>query len=259
MIRTKAIVNSALRWRRFSRKAYAVFRSLGREVSIGVLGVAMLASCAFVGQDNQEAALQRGDLLFCIEHPDGSDGLGEAITAVTQGAQSLSISHVAIYVGSRSDEGAAPFSEENEWLIESVPGRGVRLVTLTDFLNIQGHDASMSPLVVAGRLHDTAGVAASVERSFRYLGRPYDYLYEPSDSAIYCSELVQLSYLRSDGRAVFPTIGMTFRDASGQIADYWQRLYAEHGRPVPEGEPGTNPGAMSRDTALFLFHASFNN
>lgn len=248
-MKEKATHISRLRWRRYSRQAYAVFRSLRREVSIGVLGVAMLASCAFAGQSNPNQTLQKGDLLFCIEQADGG-GLGEAITSVTQGAQSLNISHVAIFVGPRSEEGAA---STTNWVIEAVPDKGVRLISLDDFLIHAGHDASMSPLVVAGRLLDTTGVASSVERSFRYLGRPYDYLYEPSDSAIYCSELVQLSYLRSDGHNIFPTIGMTFRDASGEIAEYWQRLYAEHGRPVPEGEPGTNPGAMSRDSAIVLW------
>lgn len=251
-MKTEVTHTGCLRWRRFSRKSYAVFCSLRREVSIGVLGVSMLASCAFVGQDNKDNNLQQGDLLFCIEQADGG-GLGEAITSVTQGAQSLSISHVAIYVGTRTDEGAASASP---CVIEAVPGQGVRLIAFQDFIENAGHDSTMSPLVIAGRLRDTAGVAMSIQRSFRYLGRPYDYLYEPTDSAIYCSELVQLSYLRSDGRAVFPTIGMTFRDASGEIAPYWQQLYAEHGRPVPEGEPGTNPGTMSRDTSLYLFDLS---
>lgn len=246
--------NGHLRWRRFSRKSYAVFCSLRREVSIGVLGVAMLSSCSFIGQDNTVSILQKGDLLFCIEESD-SGGLGEAIVSVTQGAQSLNISHVAIFVGTRSDEGAAPSSQ---WIIEAVPDKGVRLVTIQDFFDHVGHDDSMSPLVVAGRLRDTTGVAASVVRSLQYMGRPYDFLYEPSDSAIYCSELVQLSFQRPDAHYIFPTIGMTFRDATGEIAEYWQQLYAEHGMPVPEGEPGTNPGAMSRDTAIYLFDISFH-
>jgi len=254
-MRAIASYSSSLRWRRYCRKAFAVFNSLRREVSIGVLGVAMLASCAFVGHDSSNQNLQKGDLLFCVEQSDGG-GLGEAITSVTQGAQSLSISHVAIFVGSRSDEGAV---SSEEWVIEAVPDKGVSLISLHDFLIHAGHDESMSPLVVVGRLRDTTGVASSVERSFRYLGRPYDYLYEPSDSAIYCSELVQLSYLRYDGSCVFPTIGMTFRDASGEIADYWKALYAQHGLPVPEGEPGTNPGAMSRDSSLILINVSFHN
>ena len=238
-----------LRWRRFSRRSYAAFRSLHREVSIGVLGVAMLASCAYAGKPGLNETLQRGDLLFCIEQPD-ADGLGQAITSVTEGVGALAISHVAIYVGPRQGSDAA--ASDERWVIEAVPDGGVRLTRLEEFMEKAGRDAHDRPLLLEGRLRDTTDVPAMVERAMRYLGRPYDFLYEATDSAIYCSELVQISYLRSDGRAVFPTIGMTFRDASGHIAAYWRELYAAHGRPVPEGEPGTNPGQLSRDTALVI-------
>lgn len=243
--------NMGLRWRRFCRKSYAAFRSLHREVSIGVLGVAMLTSCSFAGKPTLSTTLQSGDLLFCIEQADGG-GLGEAITSVTEGVEALAISHVAIYLGSRQDEGATV--GEERWVIEAVPDGGVRLTRLEEFMENAGCDAQGEPLIIGGRLRDTTDVSMMTERAMRYLGRPYDFLYEASDSAIYCSELVQISYLRSDGRAVFPTIGMTFRDASGQIAPYWLELYAQHGRDVPEGEPGTNPGQLSRDENIYLLY-----
>lgn len=237
---------NSLRWRRYSRKAYAVFRSLNREVSIGVLGVAMLASCAFVGHPAPEQQLQKGDLLFCVEQADGG-GLGQAIASVTQGVEALNITHVAIFVGSRSDEGAACLEPQ---VLEAVPDGGVHLLSIHEFLKQSDVDNPSSPSFLVARLRDTTGVASSVVRAFEYLGRPYDFLYQPSDSAIYCSELVQFSYRRPDGTPMFPTIGMTFRDSTGQIAEYWQQLYAENGLPVPEGEPGTNPGALSRDSSL---------
>lgn len=242
--------NVGLRWRRFCRKSYAAFRSLHREVSIGVLGVAMLTACSFAGKPTLSTTLQSGDLLFCIEPADGG-GLGEAITSVTEGVEAQAISHVAIYLGSRQGEGAAADGER--WVIEAVPDGGVRLTRLEEFMENVGSDALGEPLVIGGRLRDTTDVSMMLERAMLYLGRPYDFLYEASDSAIYCSELVQISYLRSDGRAVFPTIGMTFRDASGQTAPYWLELYAQHGREVPEGEPGTNPGQLSREPSLEIF------
>lgn len=233
------------RWRRFCHKNYAVFRSLHTEVSIGVLGVAMLSSCAFVNNTAScgQEQLQQGDLLFCLE-PDESDGLGGAIAAVTGGVGSQRITHVAIAVDSVR-------------IVEATPREGVRVINLWDFIQSAGTDPDGEPLLLLGRLRDTTGVAASVERALTYVGRPYDVLYQPDDSAIYCSELVQLSYRRADGTSIFPQQPMTFRDSTGQIPSYWTELYAGHGMAVPEGEPGTNPVGLSQSEELDLLKAPY--
>lgn len=226
-------------WRRFSHKAYAAFQSLHRQVRIGVLGVAMLSACTFVRQPaSTRQSLQQGDLLFCVETRD--DGLGGAIAAVTEGFDSQSISHVAIVANERE-------------VVEAAPRGGVQIRPISQFLSAIPCADDGSPLVIVGRLQDTTGVAASVVRALQYVGLPYDTLYLPDASAIYCSELVQVSYRRPDGSAVFPQQPMSFSDASGCIPDYWTNLYAAHNMEVPEGWPGTNPGALSRDTSLIIF------
>lgn len=174
--------------------------------------------------------LQQGDLLFCVETD--TEGLGGAIADVTQGFDSQRISHVAIALS-------------DTLLLEATPRSGVRLCPLSQF-------REENPVLLLGRLRDTTGVAASLQRAATYLGLPYDTLYLPGTSAIYCSELVQLSYLRPDGTSVFPTQPMTFRDATGQIAPYWVELYSHYDMEVPEGWPGTNPGGLSRDTSLVI-------
>lgn len=185
--------------------------------------------------------LDTGDLLFCIETAD--QGLAAAISSVTQGADGAQVVHVAIVCRQCSAD---------PQILEASPSRGVWQTSLHDFLDHTEHDAQGNPLVIVGRLRDTLGVAASVRRAHQFIGLPYDTLYLPDDSQIYCSELVQLSYTRPDGSPIFPTIPMTFRDASGQIAPYWQQLYQQHGLPVPEGLPGSNPGALSRDTSIII-------
>lgn len=225
-------------WRRFSHKTYATFQSLHREVRIGVLGVAMLSACTFVKQPNSTRhQLQTGDLLFCLETQD--DGLGGAIAAVNEGIDQQSISHVAIVVNRKE-------------VVEATPRQGVRTTTISQFLHDSHHAADGTPLVVVGRLIDTTGVAASVHRALQYVGRPYDTLYLPNNAAIYCSELVQLSYRRPDSTEVFGQQPMSFSDASGQILPYWTALYAAHNMEVPEGWPGTHPARMSADTALCI-------
>ena len=100
----------------------------------------------------------------------------------------------------------------------------------------------------------------------------------PSDSAIYCSELVLKSFVFKDrlkerdhnvkGMAVvrddvkdmnpkvtgsgdkhfvFGTIPMSFHDSAGRVTEFWTKFYEMRGLTVPEGEPGTNPGQLSRD------------
>ena len=78
------------------------------------------------------------------------------------------------------------------------------------------------------------------------VGKPYDDLYVPGDSAIYCSELVQLNYRTVSNRLIFEPVPMSFHDKTGRVTDYWQEFYAQRGMTVPEGAPGTNPGELSR-------------
>lgn len=232
------------RWRRFSHKTYAVFRSLHREVSIGVLGVEMLSSCAFVNpQGELSDKLERGDLLFCYE-TDDDGGLGGAIAAVTEGAEQLNITHVAVMM-------------DDVRVLEATPRGGVRVINLSEFLKDAGSLPDGTPRVLASRLQDTTGVARSVERALTYVGRPYDFLYQPDDSAVYCSELVQLSFQRLDGTSVFEQQPMSFRDSTGEIAPYWVKLYADHQMEVPEGLPSTNPGALSRSSKVRKLYVSF--
>ena len=72
--------------------------------------------------------------------------------------------------------------------------------------------------------------------------------------AIYCSELVQFSFVDKQGKRVFSPIPMSFHDSQGQITEFWIRFYKEHGMEVPEGFPGTNPGELSRrNNVMVLF------
>lgn len=184
--------------------------------------------------------LQHGDLLFCVE-PSG-EGLSDAISSVTTGADGAKVVHVAI----------ACLENETMKVLEATPAHGVWLTTLEAFLDDVDKDEQGQPRVLVGRLKDTLGITASVAHARQFIGLSYDTLYMPDASQIYCSELVQLSYHRPDGTPVFGTIPMSFSDSTGQIAPYWQRLYEARGLAVPEGLPGTNPGALSRDEALYL-------
>lgn len=160
---------------------------------------------------------------------------GNAITDVTRGACGLRIDHVGVFAR----------VEGRPSVIEAVPGRGVCVTPIDSFMS-RSVAADGIPLVVVGRVTGNVDIGKSLDGVRRFIGCRYDSLYLPGNREIYCSELVQMSFVDSNENLIFKPIPMTFRDASGRIPDYWTRFYARHGMPVPEGRDGTNPGEMSR-------------
>lgn len=187
--------------------------------------------------------LRGGDLLFVV------NGQGNNITDVTDGVDGLGIDHIAV------------FSDGN--VIEAIPKYGVVENPLDSFL-VRLSDRES---VLVGRI-EGLDVEESVTNARKFLGKPYDDIFMPSDSAIYCSELVQKSFVfkdvlkerdqnvkEVDSKAtgsgtkhfVFGTIPMSFHDSTGNVTEFWAKFYSARGLAVPEGEPGTNPGQLSRD------------
>lgn len=197
--------------------------------------------------------LRNGDLLFVV------NGQGNNITDVTDGVDGLGIDHIAV------------FSDGN--VVEAIPKYGVVENPLDSFL-VRLSDRES---VLVGRI-EGLDVEESVANARKLLGRPYDDIFMPSDSAIYCSELVQKSFVFKDGvkerdhnakgmaevcddvkdrnpkgtgsgakHFVFGTIPMSFHDSTGRVTEFWAKFYEARGLTVPEGEPGTNPGQLSRD------------
>lgn len=179
-------------------------------------------------EDVGMGSLCEGDLLFCAQVK------GNNITDVTQGVGGMKIDHVAIF----HRQGGRTFA------LEAIHS-GVGLTPIDSFM-------ARREAVLAARLRDTLGVARSVERALGFIGRPYDFNFMPDDSAFYCSELVQKCYRDSRGELVFKPIPMSFHDQSGRITPYWHDYYARQGLQVPEGEPGSNPGDLSRSAAICI-------
>lgn len=196
--------------------------------SIGIL-LCMLCTLSIGAQQMKKinrTNLCEGDLLFCAKEA------SNPITEVTQGVSGMKIDHVAIV-----------HKQVNKTYALEAIHKGVTLTPMDSFM-------ARREMVVAARLCDTLGVAQSVERALSFLGRPYDFNFMPSDSAFYCSELVQKNYRYSDGQLVFKPIAMSFHDKTGKITDYWKEYYSRQGLTVPEGEPGSNPGDLSRSRAI---------
>lgn len=167
--------------------------------------------------------LQWGDLVFAVNNH------GNSITKSTTSAGDLPIDHVGIIYW----ECDAPY------VIEAIPKDGVTVTDIPHFLK-------RNPVCVVGRVQGL-DARKSVSNALAYHGKPYDYFFEPDDSAMYCSELVQKSLVDSLGKPVFNTIPMSFHDSMGKILQHWIKFYGEKHRRVPEGEPGTNPSQLAKD------------
>lgn len=183
----------------------------------------LLSACSVLTLPAVE--LLEGDLLFCCAES------ANAITEVTSGARDLPIDHVAIVHRIGGDEGLL-------YVIEAKKPA----VCLTPIDTFWRENPSG---VLVCRVNADVDIHKSVRRCLMMVGKPYDDLFLPGDSALYCSELVQLNYVDSQGALVFQPIPMSFHDETGQVTDFWRQFYARRGMAVPEGAPGSNPGELS--------------
>ena len=189
----------------------------------------LLLACA-LGVNAQQQVLE-GDLLFAY-----SSTTGRAISdATVHDSTALPIYHVAI----------ATWIGDRLYALEAIDEG----VVLTPYDKFQERTKNKGGMLI-GRLHDRSGVDQSVSNAMEHLGKPYDDLYMIDTQEIYCSELVQLSYVNGKGQRLFPLIKMSFHNAQGRILDYWREHYAKHGMAVPEGALGTNPAQIANDPAI---------
>ena len=165
---------------------------------------------------------QSGDLVF---FDFGWSAMEQAIKASTG-----QYSHVALV--ERDSAGL--------WLIEATPEDGV--------LRRPFNDYEREFLVKAFHIYrltipfDTAAVIA---RAKSLVGKPYDDAFLPDNDAYYCSELIQVAF---DG--LFESMPMNWRDADGNLPEYWTKHFEKLNMPVPEGVMGTNPTDLSQSPLL---------
>ena len=199
-----------------------------------LLIISLLLTTA-MGAGAQQTILE-GDLLFAT-----STVAGKAITLATvHDSVAPPVYHVAI----------ATWVGDSLYALEANDERGVVLAPYSAF----ARQALKKGSIMVGRLRDRGGAEQSVSNAMEHLGKPYDDLFLIDTQEIYCSELVQLSYVDSRGNRIFPLIHMSFHDARGHILDYWRSHYARRGMLVPEGALGTNPAMIATSPALEIIN-----
>ncbi|MBO7278073.1 MAG: hypothetical protein J6U70_00530 [Bacteroidales bacterium] len=221
-----------------------------RGLAIGVLAL-VLQACGraqFVPQD--------GDIVFCVG---GTSAMSEAIVDATQGATQYD--HVALFAyvdGAPAVIEAAPkhgvvVTPWAEFLADATPVNGRPGIVVMRLLSPDGPDRPRPDISEAVAVD----AATIVNRARTFLGQPYDWSYLPDNGKLYCSELIYECYRRTDGQPVFSAQPMRFRDADGNLPQFWVDLFAKLGETVPEGVPGTNPNDLSQDPQLVQVHRYF--
>jgi len=216
----------------------------------------LLVSLLFLKKDQQSqiafntatafadtSKLQSGDLLF----QDLQCGaLCDAIELVTSGVLGSHLSHVGII------EKAA---NGRVYLIEAY-GNVARTPIVT-VLN-RHIDKKGNPAVLIGRVREkyTYLLDSALIRAQLSIGLPYDDAFILKNGHYYCSELVYDSYkFPAIDSSLFVVAPMTFKDPkTGNFLPTWINYYHDLHLPIPEGEPGINPGLISRSDKLHILH-----
>lgn len=192
----------------------------------------LLASCDYGAIERSE--LQEGDILF--QDLDCGPAC-DAIEKVTQGANGLDFSHCGIVV-----------KQNGELKIIEAYG-SVQAVAVDEFME-RSTDEHGYPKVVVGRVleEDKELAAKSAKVAKEYIGKPYDKEFKMGDGKYYCSELMYEVYKTANGdKEYFPLNKMTFKEPdSTDFMPFWVEYYEKLQTPIPEGELGINPGAISR-------------
>lgn len=187
-------------------------------------------------------ALQDGDLIF-QEACNG--GMSSAIKEATRGIDGYNFTHVGIVWHK---------TPEQIDVIEATHPE-VTITPLQTYLYPQEKCTRRS---VVGRLKPPYQplIQSALQYAKQKVGKKYDDAFDINNDQYYCSELIyQIFKEANHGQEVFPLQPMTFKSKdSGEFPEYWVKHFKKIGIPIPEGQPGNNPGDMSRSELLNIVH-----
>lgn len=202
---------------------------MNRIICLCVLLIFCLTSC----RTHYIKHLESGDMIFVESN---EQNLSSAISRVTKvDEHNISFDHIGIV-----EKAAGSVN-----VLHATTQGGSIKQSLNDF--IQAHKARR---LVVYRLKDEykSAIPSALLRANQMLGKPYNYLYIPSDTAYYCSDFIERAFRESN---IFKLEPMTFvNPATKEVDAYWKSFYDKHNVEVPEGLPGCNPNGLSHSDKI---------
>ncbi len=201
----------------------------------------IIIACAnFYCTKNNTLKFQNGDLLF--QDLDSSP-LCDAIEKVTNSIDDLNFSHVGIIT----------LINKKEYVLEAFVN-GVDTIPLKQFLK-RSLNQDNEPKVIVGRLKEefSSYIPKAIENGFELIGKEYDEEFKINNDKFYCSELIYEIFLNSNNNSLFELQPMTYKH-DDKIIDIWVEYFNKLGIPVPESEPGINPGGISLSNKINIIH-----
>lgn len=180
---------------------------------------------------------QTGDLLF----QDLNCGdLCNAIEEVTTGYKDQKFSHI----------GLVYLRNDSVYIIEAI-GNDVHLTHIVRFL-----ERSDDPVVQARLKPEYSKlIPKAIQFSLQQQGKPYDEPFLYNNGKYYCSELIYDAFaFANNGKPFFKLEPMTFKKPGSQeFFPVWVEYYEKLNLKIPEGQPGINPGGISRSDKITVF------
>lgn len=195
-----------------------------------------------IGCGSRKDGLRNGDLIFVglpVAYDAETGTMDAAISSATGEEGAVNLIHVAI----------AEVQGDSVWIIDATIAHGVDRHPLDTFLTDFTLRDGSYPEFIVKRVKGIDADAA-VERAKSFCGRAYDLRFLPDNDDLYCTELVQMSYLDKSGKPVFESEPMNWLAADGTMPAYWEWLFGQLGMDVPQGLPGTNPQRMAQSGYL---------
>lgn len=194
--------------------------------------------------DYSKFQLQAGDILF----QDSDCGpFCEAIEKVTFGVGGAKFSHVGMVIPKGT----------NQLVVMEAITAGVVETPLDTFFN-RSFDDNKNSKVVVGRLKKEHQhlIPKATEFAKTKLGLAYDDVFNILNNKYYCSELLYESFnYANDNQPIFQLQKMTYKDPDTKATfPIWEKYFEDLKVPIPEDQPGLNPGGMSRSRFIDIVH-----
>ncbi len=211
------------------------------NLSIYLFVLLIISIVNFNCTNEHNSILKNGDLLF--QDLDSSP-LCDAIEKVTSGFDNLNFSHIGIVT----------IIQNKTYVLEAF-SNGVDTINLDEFLN-RSINSENKPKVIVGRLNKKYStlIPKAIEAGMNLIGKGYDEEFQMNNNKFYCSELIYDIFVEANNNDPFFNLQPMTYKYNDETLDTWVTYFEKLNIPIPENEPGINPGGISLSKKIDIIY-----